>query len=109
MGKMPTYSRFQQEQLSLRDELAVDRTVLSNERTLLAYVRTALGFLILGLTFLHFLQQQIYRAAGYALMAVAALVLVLGIVRFVQMQRELTRVRLLTSTNKDAARTERGE
>ena len=31
--------------LSLRDQLAADRTVLANERTLLAHVRTALGLL----------------------------------------------------------------
>lgn len=32
------YSRFDQEELIIRDYLAADRTVLANERTFLAYV-----------------------------------------------------------------------
>ena len=42
------YSSFPADQLTLRDRLAIDRTVLANERTLLAFVRTALAMLLTG-------------------------------------------------------------
>lgn len=42
------YSSFEPDQLTLRDRLAIDRTVLANERTLLAYLRTAIALLITG-------------------------------------------------------------
>ena len=87
------YSRFQPDQLTLRDELAVDRTVLANERTLLGYVRTSLGFLVLGLSFLHFLHQAYYHVAGYGFMAVAAIVLVVGSYRFLHMRQRLAQTR----------------
>ena len=81
----------------------VDRTVLANERTMLGYVRTALAFLVLGLSFLHFLEEAHYHVAGYAFMAVAAVVLLVGIGRFLQMHRELKRVRLMAESG-DASR-----
>ena len=89
------YSRFTEDRLTLRDELAVDRTVLANERTMLGYVRTGLAFLVLGLSFLHFLEEAYYHVAGYVFMAVAVIVLLVGIIRFLQMRRELQRLRLI--------------
>ena len=87
------YSRFPPDQLTLRDELALDRTVLANERTLLGYVRTSLGFLVLGLSFLHFLRHFYYSVAGYVFMAIAAIVFVLGIDRFLRMRQRLAQTR----------------
>lgn len=96
------YSRFDGQQLTLRDELAVDRTVLANERTMLGYIRTSLGFLVLGLTFLHFLEELYYHLAGYAFMTVAVGVFFVGIARFLQMRRELNRIRqIATRVNQD--------
>jgi putative membrane protein len=83
------YARFQREELSLTDELAIDRTVLANERTLLAYIRTALGFLVLGLTFHHFLEQVAYHILGFTFMGFAAVLFTFGIVRFLQVRRSL--------------------
>ena len=108
MKKNSGYSRFQQEQLTLRDELAVDRTVLANERTMLAYVRTALGFLILGLTFLHFLKEAIYRAAGYMFIGVAAMVLLIGMVRFIWTRIELGQIQRNATEEKGDDRSARG-
>lgn len=34
------YSKFDTDDLILRDQLAIDRTLLANERTLLAYLRS---------------------------------------------------------------------
>ncbi len=43
-----SYTRFKNDALILRDELAIDRTVLANERTLMAYLRSAVSLLIAG-------------------------------------------------------------
>lgn len=88
------YSRFHAEELTLRDELAIDRTVLANERTLLAYVRTALGFLVLGLTFHHFLEQMVYHVVGFIFMGFAAVIFGLGIVRYLQIRSDLKSARM---------------
>ena len=37
------YSKFSDDDLILRDELAIDRTLLANERTLLAYLRSGVA------------------------------------------------------------------
>jgi putative membrane protein len=47
------YQRFENKELILRDELAIDRTRLANERTYLAYLRTALALGIVGGTLIH--------------------------------------------------------
>jgi putative membrane protein len=47
----PPYAEHNQ-QLILRDVLAIDRTRLANERTLLAWVRTAVMLLVSGMTLL---------------------------------------------------------
>jgi putative membrane protein len=53
------YERFQREELILRDELAIDRTILANERTVLTYFCSALTLVIVGVTFLHFFEKGI--------------------------------------------------
>ncbi len=75
--------------LGVRDHLAVDRTILANERTLLAYVRTALGFVVLGLTFLHFLDELGSRVTAWGFLGIGGLVFVFGILRFTRMKRDL--------------------
>lgn len=96
----PPYGRFEPNELTLRDELAVDRTVLANERTLLAYIRTALGFLVLGLTFHHFLDQRVYHIVGSGFMVVAAVIFILGGFRYFQIR---TNLRQLRESNKPSS------
>jgi len=42
------YGRFVGDELILRDELALDRTLMASERTMLSYLRTSLGLLVVG-------------------------------------------------------------
>ena len=51
------YERFDSDDLILRDELAIDRTLLANERTLLAYLRSGVALLIAGVSIIHFSQE----------------------------------------------------
>jgi putative membrane protein len=65
MKKSPYY-RFESTDLILRDELAVDRTLLANERTLLAYLRSGVALLITGFSIMHFSTQGWFWAFGIA-------------------------------------------
>jgi len=73
----------------LRDYLARDRTVLANERTLLSYIRTFLGFLATGGGLLKFFETYIAQASGYILIAISPVILVIGIIRYLQMRKQL--------------------
>lgn len=75
--------------LILRDHLAAERTYLANERTFLAYVRTALALIAGGVTLLHFFATLSARLAGFTLLALGSLAFLLGLLRFVRVQRRI--------------------
>ena len=76
------YKRFQSSDLILRDELAIDRTVLANERTLLSYIRTGLAFAITGAGIIHFFVSPISLVLGWCMALLAVFIIVLGVWRF---------------------------
>ena len=77
------------DQLSLSDRLALQRTRLANERTLLTYVRTSLALVGFGLALLEFHPERGGRL-GYTALAVAGVVLAVGLLRFRIHRRQLT-------------------
>ena len=64
MAKRDLYSRFDTDKLILRDELAIDRTLLANERTLLSYLRSGIALLIAGVSFIHFPHEVWFTVVG---------------------------------------------
>ncbi|TGE06419.1 DUF202 domain-containing protein [Hymenobacter fodinae] len=74
--------------LPLSDQLALQRTRLANERTLLTYVRTSLALVGFGLTLLQFHPERGGRL-GYSALAVAGVVLAVGLLRFRAHRRQL--------------------
>ena len=74
--------------LALSDRLALQRTRLANERTLLTYVRTSLALVGFGLALLQFHPERGGRI-GYSALAVAGVVLAVGLLRFRAHRREL--------------------
>jgi len=93
------YTRFRNQDLSLNDYLAIDRTVLANERTLLSFGRTALTLVVLGGTLIKFLEPGWWHALGWFFIAAGAAMMWRGWVRYQQM-RQLLRAALeeLTGT-----------
>lgn len=87
------YARFQQDDLILRDELAIDRTLLANENTLLAYLRSAVTLVVGGITCLHFFPDSWLFWLGLALVPAGIAVGLFGGQRFRRMQRSISRVR----------------
>lgn len=92
MSESP-YARFQAEDLILRDELAIDRTLLANERTLLAYLRSGVALLIAGASILHFSQESWFQWVGLACLPTGALTSLIGIWRYRSMNRAIAQVR----------------
>lgn len=89
----PTYSRFQKNDLILRDELAIDRTLLANERTLLAYLRAGVALIIAGITMMNFSAISWFWAIGLACPPIGLITAVIGVLRFRKMNRTILAVR----------------
>lgn len=75
--------------LILRDLLALDRTILANERTLLAWIRTSLSVIVAGVGFIKFFEMKIISAIGYGLIPLGVMIFIVGIYRFIRLQRKL--------------------
>lgn len=92
MGDTP-YTKFEKSELILRDELAIDRTLLANERTLLAYLRSAVALLIAGVSILHFAEQGWFWMVGVLCIPGGLAAGVVGILRFARMDRSIAVIR----------------
>lgn len=86
------YSAIDSDAMILRDHLAYDRTVLANERTLLSYFRTAIALLAAGGTLIKlFAIEPGMVRLGYLLLAVGAISIVVGALRFIAVRKRLSR------------------
>jgi putative membrane protein len=72
------YRKINKEELTLRDELAIERTRLAEERTYLAYIRTGLSLSLAGLFFIGYFTEGAFNHLGYAIIAVSTVFLVYG-------------------------------
>jgi putative membrane protein len=89
------YEKFDSAKLILRDELALDRTILANERTMLAYARTVLGLALAAGTLFKLFPGSTDMMIIGGICALAALVFgVVGMMRFVRVHKELTALRV---------------
>jgi putative membrane protein len=91
--KADPYSRFCSEDLILRDELAIDRTLLANERTLLAYLRSAVTLLLAGVTIMHFSVEGWFWAVGVACVPAGIIAGFVGVVRYRRMNSAILVIR----------------
>lgn len=87
------YARFESTKLILRDELAIDRTLLANERTLLAYLRSAVALLIAGVSILHFSNTAWFGAVGILCLPAGIATGIIGTMRYRRMNEAITYVR----------------
>ena len=87
------YERFDGGDLILRDELAIDRTLLANERTLMAYLRSGVALLIAGVSIFHFSDAGWFWAVGIACIPLGVLTGVVGVARYRKMSLSISRVR----------------
>jgi putative membrane protein len=100
------YTPFEKDQFILRDRLAMDRTTLANERTLLAYLRTSLTIVIVAVTFLKFLDSLLADVLGWAMLPIAVIIAIIGIVRYNRRQRMITMFKAISPTTETPAEVE---
>lgn len=87
------YHNFDQDEMILRDWLALDRTILANERTLLAYIRTSIALLATGGVIIKIFGVNIWLSIiGLLLILAATGTLFLGIIRFKNLARNLRHI-----------------
>ncbi len=93
MSTKNPYERFRGNDLILRDELAIDRTILANERTILAYLRGAISLILVGITFVHFFETGLLGYVGLACIPFGVGVGILGYIRYYKMNKDIRDVR----------------
>jgi putative membrane protein len=87
------YSNFDSAELILRDQLAIDRTLLANERTLLSYLRSGVALFIAGISIIHFARQGWFADFGYICLPVGVATVYYGSIRFRRMDKAISIVR----------------
>ena len=100
------YAEIDADEFTLRDRLAIERTLMSNERTVLAYGRTSLTLLAIGVTFLHFAPGAgmfyILHILGFFFLTIGALVLSVGTLQFVRAKRRMNKMPIDRHTRPDS-------
>lgn len=79
------------EEIILRDYLALERTKLANERTLLSYTRTSLYMLLGGIAFLELRDFSQLRWIGYVAIFLSIIFGIFGILRYFQIRIRIGR------------------
>lgn len=80
-----------QTDISRTDYLAMERTKLANERTFLAYFRTFVVFVSSGFVILKVDALENLIFLGYAFIVMGAVLLIIGIMRFLYVKRRMAR------------------
>lgn len=96
--KETPYSKYRADNLILRDELAIDRTLLANERTLLSYLRFAVALLIAGVSIVHFSTEGWFRVLGLACIPTGIITGIIGVARYRRVNQSIVRIRNQSET-----------
>jgi len=83
------YERFSRTDLILRDQLAIDRTILANERTFFSYARASLALILTGAGFIKFFETFTWWFLGSFLIGLGLTVIMIGIWRTTIMSRKI--------------------
>ena len=87
------YTKFDPNEMIMRDFLAYDRTILANERTLLAYVRTAITFLAAGVTIIKiFPTDNSAQIIGFSTCGISLFTGIFGLYSFIKMSKRLKKI-----------------
>ena len=92
MADVP-YQRIPPEEMSLRDYLAVERTVMANQRSFLACLRTMLSLVVAGASFIKFSGYRWMELVGWVLVSLGIVLAPIGTVRFLQMKRVIDEIK----------------
>ncbi len=83
-------SKFQnQDEIILRDYLALERTKLANERTLLSYIRSSLYLLLGGIAIIQLDGFESIKFLGYVSLGLTISLVIIGVYRFQKLNKQL--------------------
>lgn len=74
----------------LRDFLSLERTRLAGERTLLMFIRASLYLLLGGIAIVQLEGFNEIKALGYLSVVLSIILVVIGLLRFIHLKRQLT-------------------
>lgn len=80
------------EEVILRDYLAIERTRLANERTLLSYIRSSLYLLLGGIAFFQLKDIPNFKYLAIISLVFSIIFFVIGIYRFTLLKKSLKRL-----------------
>lgn len=80
------------EQVILRDYLAIERTRLANERTLLSYIRSSLYLLLGGIAFFQLKEFTNFKYLALLSLIFSGVFFVIGVYRFTLLKKSLKQV-----------------
>ena len=89
------------EQVILRDYLAIERTRLANERTLLSYVRSSLYLLLGGIAFFQLKNFPDFKYIAILSLVFSAIFFVIGIYRFMLLKKSLKKLYYMSEEQED--------
>lgn len=87
------------EEIILRDYLAIERTRLANERTLLSYIRSSLYLILGGIAFIQLKNYPDFKYLGIIALVFSAIFLIIGIYRFILLKRSLKKLFYTSESN----------
>jgi putative membrane protein len=93
MARKQHYSQFLATELILRDQLAIDRTLLANERTLLSYLRSAVALVLAGLSMARFSNREWFTLLGLVCVPSGVATALFGAWRFRETNKAVSAVR----------------
>lgn len=80
------------QEVILRDYLAIERTRLANERTLLSYIRSSLYLMLGGIAFFQLKSFPDFKYLAMVALFFSALFMIIGIYRFMLLKRSLKKL-----------------
>lgn len=80
------------EEIILRDYLAIERTRLANERTLLSYIRSSLYLLLGGIAFFQLKNFPDFKYLALLALVFSAIFFIIGIYRFTLLKKSLKKL-----------------
>ena len=89
------------DEVILRDYLAIERTRFANERTLLSYIRSSLYLLLGGIAFLQLKDFPDFQYLALLSLVFSALFFVIGVYRFVLLKKSLKRLYYMSESKND--------
>jgi putative membrane protein len=75
--------------MDLRDELAIQRTILANQRTLLSFFTASLAIAVAGVTLIRFFEGHWAHWAGWALLPCAVILFIYGFKNYFSHKRTI--------------------